>query len=442
MNYRGRNEVLILVPMRKAVLVAGINLKNLSELLLKIRPSKKSKFALLDWKGNYIVGGKGEFEYKIPSGEGFIEKERENIFITSGTIPVFNWNIVLISKYTDIFSPVLALKRLTFFFLILGIAIAIILSIHFSKKITEPIYELMKGARILGSGNLSYRIKLKTGDELEKLADAFNKMAEELKKSYDLLDERVKMATRNLQEAYQEIEEKNRKLEEADKLKSQFLANMSHELRTPLNAIIGFTDLIMSGIYGKVNNKQYEKLERVKINAEHLLNLINDILDLSKIEAGRMELFPERFKVNSLIEEIKSSVEGLVQEKGLELRVNLFDEIEANLDPRKFRQIILNLVSNAIKFTKEGYVEISLKKRDGEFEVAVKDTGIGIKEEDLKHIFDEFRQVDGSTAREFGGTGLGLSISKKLTELMGGRIEVESKYGKGSTFKIIFPIYS
>jgi len=283
-----------------------------------------------------------------------------------------------------------------------------------------------------------FRINLKTGDELEKLALEFNRMAEELKKSYDSLDEKIRNATKDLKEAYIEIEDKNRRLEEADKLKSEFLANMSHELRTPLNAIIGFTDLIKEGVYGKVNKNQYDKLDRIHRNANHLLNLINDILDLSKIEAGKMELYPEKFDLSSLIYEIKEEMEPLAKERGLDF-ITETDNIDVYLDYRRLKQIVLNLVSNAIKFTKQGYVKIRTYQDEDNFYIEVEDTGIGIKEEKIEHIFEEFRQIDGSTTREFGGTGLGLSITKKLTELMKGKIEVKSEIDKGSVFRLIFP---
>jgi len=436
-GFRNKKEIFVLIPMRGAVLVGGINLENLKNLLKKVKPIEKSEFWILDVDKKFIIGGGTRFEYDIEK-EGFIELRVKNIFASYIFSKMLNWYIVLSSSWNEIYSGVIGLKRITVLFTILGIIIAFFLSFYFSKKITSPIWQLNKGARILASGNLSYRINLKTGDELEKLALEFNRMAEELKKSYDSLDEKIRNATKDLKEAYIEIEDKNRRLEEADKLKSEFLANMSHELRTPLNAIIGFTDLIKEGVYGKVNKNQYDKLDRIHRNANHLLNLINDILDLSKIEAGKMELYPEKFDLSSLIYEIKEEMEPLAKERGLDF-ITETDNIDVYLDYRRLKQIVLNLVSNAIKFTKQGYVKIRTYQDEDNFYIEVEDTGIGIKEEKIEHIFEEFRQIDGSTTREFGGTGLGLSITKKLTELMKGKIEVKSEIDKGSVFRLIFP---
>jgi len=436
-GFRNKKEIFVLIPMRGAVLVGGINLENLKNLLKKVKPIEKSEFWILDVDKKFIIGGGTRFEYDIEK-EGFIELRVKNIFASYIFSRTLNWYIILSSPWNEIYSGVIGLKRITVLFIILGIIIAFFLSFYFSKKITSPIWQLNKGARILASGNLSYRINLKTGDELEKLALEFNRMAEELKKSYDSLDEKIRNATKDLKEAYIEIEDKNRRLEEADKLKSEFLANMSHELRTPLNAIIGFTDLIKEGVYGKVNKNQYDKLDRIHRNANHLLNLINDILDLSKIEAGKMELYPEKFDLSSLIYEIKEEMEPLAKERGLDF-ITETDNIDVYLDYRRLKQIVLNLVSNAIKFTKQGYVKIRTYQDEDNFYIEVEDTGIGIKEEKIEHIFEEFRQIDGSTTREFGGTGLGLSITKKLTELMKGKIEVKSEIDKGSVFRLIFP---
>ena len=240
---------------------------------------------------------------------------------------------------------------------------------------------------------------------------------------------------------FSEIEEKGKELEIANKHKSEFLANMSHELRTPLNAILGFTELIIDNIYGEVPNKIQEVLERVGKNGRHLLNLINDVLDLSKIEAGRLKLSISDYSIQSIIETVVTSVEALAIEKKLELSVSIGDDMaNGKGDEQRISQVILNLVGNAIKFTDQGTVRIETKIENQDFIVSISDTGPGLSEEDQQIIFEEFRQADGSSTRKKGGTGLGLSISKKIIEMHKGNIGVQSTLGKGSTFWFSLPI--
>jgi signal transduction histidine kinase len=240
---------------------------------------------------------------------------------------------------------------------------------------------------------------------------------------------------------FTEIQDKSHQLEIASQHKSQFLANMSHELRTPLNAIIGYTEMMADGLYGQMADKAQGVLERVQSNGRHLLGLINDVLDLSKIEAGQLALAIEDYSVVDMVNTVMAATESLARAKGLALE----SDVAAGLpmgrgDARRLSQVLLNLVGNAIKFTDQGKVEIRAR-RDGEFfELAVVDTGFGIAPEDQKRIFDEFQQVDNTSTRKKGGTGLGLSISRKIVELHGGSITVESEVGKGSTFKVTVPI--
>jgi signal transduction histidine kinase len=240
---------------------------------------------------------------------------------------------------------------------------------------------------------------------------------------------------------FTEIQEKSRQLEIASQHKSQFLANMSHELRTPLNAIIGYTEMMADGLYGTMPEKAAAVLERVQSNGRHLLGLINDVLDLSKIEAGQLSLAIEDYSVTDMVATVMAATESLARAKGLALESAVAPGLPMGRgDARRLSQVLLNLVGNAIKFTDQGKVEIS-GKRDAEFfELAVTDTGFGIAAEDQKLIFDEFQQVDNTSTRKKGGTGLGLSISRKIVELHGGSITVDSEIGKGSTFKVIVPI--
>jgi PAS domain S-box-containing protein len=238
-----------------------------------------------------------------------------------------------------------------------------------------------------------------------------------------------------------EIESKSRQLEIANGHKSQFLAHVSHELRTPLNAILGYTELILDNIYGEVPEKIRNTLSRVELNGRHLLGLINDVLDLSKIEAGSFELAQGDYSIQEVVQAAVAAVEPLAAEKKLVLEVVVPPGLpRAAGDERATTQVLLNLLGNAVKFTETGEVSVKVAATDGIFRIAVSDTGIGIAEADHRKIFEEFHQVEGVFMTKTGGTGLGLAISKRIVELQGGRIEVESSLGKGSTFTVTLPV--
>lgn len=228
--------------------------------------------------------------------------------------------------------------------------------------------------------------------------------------------------------------------EAADRLKSAFLATMSHELRTPLNSIIGFTGIILQGLAGPLNAEQCKQLEMVRGSARHLLALINDVLDISKIEAGQLEVRCESFDLRASLEKVAGIVRPLAEKKGLALRVDLAPEIGACVsDPRRVEQILINLLNNAIKFTERGQVTFAAGITPGALCISVTDTGIGIEAEDLQKLFHPFRQIDTGLARNHEGTGLGLAICRRLVELLGGEIRVESEWGKGSIFTVLLP---
>lgn len=223
-------------------------------------------------------------------------------------------------------------------------------------------------------------------------------------------------------------------------MKSAFLATMSHELRTPLNSIIGFTGIILRERVGPLNEEQKKQLNMVKNSSQHLLALINDVLDISKIEAGQLQLVKEEVNLPQCIEKTIQTVKPLAETKGIELKALISDQINLFFaDTRRVEQILLNLLSNAVKFTEKGFVEVSAKEDASNIVVRIKDTGIGIKKEDMETLFKTFSQIDSGLSRKYEGTGLGLSISKRLVELMGGRIWVESVWGKGSTFSFSLP---
>jgi len=240
---------------------------------------------------------------------------------------------------------------------------------------------------------------------------------------------------------FKELEAKSLELQKASQHKSEFLANMSHELRTPLNAIIGFSEVLLERMFGEVNEKQTEYLQDILASGQHLLSLINDILDLSKIEAGRMELELTEFHLPTAIENALMLVRERAGRRSLTLQTNIDDRLgEIQADERKVRQVVLNLLSNAIKFTPEGgRIEVAAVPKDGFVEVSVSDTGIGIAPEDQEKVFEEFRQV-GTAAKKIEGTGLGLTLCRKFVELHGGKIWVKSELGQGSTFTFTIPM--
>jgi signal transduction histidine kinase len=238
-----------------------------------------------------------------------------------------------------------------------------------------------------------------------------------------------------------ELEEKGRQLTEASQHKSQFLANMSHELRTPLNAILGYTELIIDGIYGETPEKAQAVLKRVESNGKHLLGLINDVLDLSKIEAGQLKLSLAEYSIKDVVYNVVSAVEPLATKKKLNFKVDVRPDIPtAHGDEQKLTQVLLNLTGNAIKFTDAGEVAIKVTAANGFYTVAIQDTGPGISATDQAKLFQQFQQADNSITKTKGGTGLGLAISKKIIELHGGSISVQSSIGHSSTFAFTLPI--
>jgi signal transduction histidine kinase len=240
---------------------------------------------------------------------------------------------------------------------------------------------------------------------------------------------------------FSQVEEKSRELEIASRHKSQFLANMSHELRTPLNSVLGFTEMLADGLYGELPEKAKATLGRVEANGRHLLGLINDVLDLSKIEAGQLTLSINDYAVGQIVRTVVATTEPLARAKGLRLSATVAEGLPLGRgDERRLSQVLLNLVGNAVKFTDRGEIEITANAKNGLFEIEVRDTGTGIAPEHQTRIFEEFQQVDESSTRQKGGTGLGLAISKRIVEMHGGTIGIVSALGSGSTFRVAIPI--
>ncbi len=266
------------------------------------------------------------------------------------------------------------------------------------------------------------------------------RLYEALKRMNSELEERVREATADLAEQNARLLWQSQEVERANKLKSEFLASMSHELRTPINALIGYSALLLDGVLGDVNERQRDALSRGRMAAEHLLNLINDILDLAKIEAGKMPLHLEDVALRDVALEVAQQIEPMVRRKQLDFSTDVASDCPVIYSDRtKIKQVLLNLLSNAVKFTNRGKVSVEARCAPGGVRIDVIDTGIGIRQSDLHAIWEDFRQVDQSRTREFGGTGLGLSITRKLLDRLGGSVTVQSTYGRGSTFSVYLP---
>jgi PAS domain S-box-containing protein len=266
------------------------------------------------------------------------------------------------------------------------------------------------------------------------------RLYEALKRFNTELEMRIREATADLAEQNARLQWQSQEVDRANRLKSEFLASMSHELRTPINALIGYAALLLDGVLGEVNPKQRDALGRGRAAAEHLLALINDILDLAKIEAGKMPLHPEDVPLREVALEVTQQMEPMVRKKQLGFVIDVAPDCPVIYsDSTKIKQVLLNLLSNAVKFTTKGSVTMAARCAPGGVRIDVIDTGIGIRQSDLQAIWEDFRQVDQSRTREFGGTGLGLSITRKLLERLGGSVTVQSSYGEGSTFSVFLP---
>ncbi|MFZ2078703.1 MAG: ATP-binding protein [Xanthobacteraceae bacterium] len=297
-----------------------------------------------------------------------------------------------------------------------SIVLALGLGYVISWSLIGPVKKIEAQLNQVAAGEFAPRVAVVNRDELGTLAVNVNKMSDELGQLYA-------------------------QLEAASKHKSQFLANMSHELRTPLNAILGYTELMVDGAYGEPSEKMLGVLKRLESNGRHLLGLINDVLDLSKIEAGQLVLELSEYSVQDIAQTVRSTLEPLASDKKLAFKLEVAPQLPTGHgDGRRLTQVLINLVGNAIKFTDTGEVAIKAAATDGSFRLSVCDTGPGISAADQAKLFQEFQQADNSITRKKGGTGLGLAISKRIIEMHGGRIWIDSVVGQGSTFSFTVPV--
>jgi signal transduction histidine kinase len=361
-----------------------------------------------------------------------------------------------------------ALRRVT---TLLGIMVALVGSLgaaFATHSLTRPLAQLMEGNRRVARGDFGLRLEVRSRDEFGRLASSWNQMADEIQRSRELVNryfDSLRANAEELEEANRTLKLKNEEIAKASRMKSEFLAIMSHELRTPLNGILGFSEVLLDEKFGRLNEKQKRFVDNTLTSGRHLLRLINDLLDLSKIEAGKMEIEPAPMELVPCFEEIHTLVRGLALKKGVELGFGTSPEQRAFTDAKVMKQVMFNLLSNAIKFTPSGgRVDVEARCTDGRtlrsepisrampigrheiipdrelLCVEVQDTGIGIAPEDYEKIFMPFQQLDSSYARRQEGTGLGLALTRRLVRLLGGDIWFTSQPGEGSRFVFYVPL--
>jgi signal transduction histidine kinase len=442
------------------VVGADITLINLTSYISSFDIGNNGKMILTDKNGIILATGNsyllfsgigdllnGQTQKFINLNEGVIFFD--NTYLIYYTSPSLGWKIGVLMPYNSVKQEIdKSIRKILFFVIIALILLSFITIIFLNYMIIRPLSKLTEVSKIITeTGDLNHNIETNGGGEIWILAHSFNEMVnklrieENMKKQIfneladhrDHLEELVSDRTHELAIAKE-------KAESADKLKSAFLATMSHELRTPLNSIIGFSGILSQGLAGPLNEEQKKQLGMINNSSEHLLELINDVLDISKIEAGQLQIACESFDLNQILEKVIDAVRPIAEKKNLSLETDIVAMIgKINGDRRRVEQILLNLLSNAIKFSEHGRIKIKCTFEDHNVSISVSDTGIGIKKENIEELFKPFRQIDTGLARQYEGTGLGLSICKKLIEMMGGSIRVESIWGEGSTFSFTLP---
>jgi signal transduction histidine kinase len=459
-----RPHITIAVPERapgRGVVVAEIDLRSVQQVVERARIGTAGYAYVVDSRGELVTHPDRNLVLRhtsfaslpqvraalrrpasVSADAATIGRDQDGTKVLSAfqTVESVNWRVFVEEPLSEAFAPLESAIWRTVLLLIAFLILAIATSVLLARRLVRPIESIQAAAAKIGSGALDQRIEIERNDELGALADEFNRMAAQLQESYSSLEQKVAERTRELAKALGELDEKSRELEAASRHKSEFLANMSHELRTPLNAVLGFSQVLRERMFGELNEKQAEYVEDILSSGNHLLSLINDVLDLSKVEAGQVELGVAPF---SLREALEHGV-VMVRERAMkeDVRVALAADAEVDVvvgDERRISQVIFNLLSNAVKFTPAGgTVDVRATQANGKVMVSVADTGPGIAPADYERIFEEFQQTDAGLGHG-EGTGLGLALSKRLVELHGGRIWVDAELGRGSTFVFTLP---
>ena len=352
-----------------------------------------------------------------------------------------------IIKYNSSIGTFIPREIITIPIIYENIVIAVI-SMASIKEFTSNTYEILSNSWTAINSSYSNilaneRTKI-LAEQLTRINQQLEAQTEELQEQSEEMQnqaEELQITSNALHKKNKDLEVKQMQVESANRMKSEFLSNMSHELRTPLNSILALSKVLIVQAKLKLDNDENNYLEIIERNGQGLLNLINDILDLSKIEAGKLEVMPQKTSIKNLIRNVCESIQALAESKGLELTYNIPDDLPyADTDESRLYQVVLNVIGNAVKFTEKGNIEVRTTSDDKNITIKVKDTGIGISNDVLPHIFEEFRQADGTTSRNYEGTGLGLAIAKKLIHILGGDIKAKSKVDEGSEFYITIPI--
>lgn len=381
---------------------------------------------------------------KIDSLVG-IEKNSHSREITRWLQTMTNYNLNIVDNFFKKSQKERSvMKTLVMIIIILTFTSSVVIIYVFILKIKLPIQELTRVTQQFSRGNYGIRSNFKSDNELGVLSASFNKLASSVDLQYQQLTEQsntLRLQKNELFEKYNELAIEKERAESADRLKTAFLLNMSHELRTPLNSIIGFSGILLQQLPGALNDEQIKQLKMIQLSGRHLLSLINDVLDISKVEAGEIKPAIESFDINQVVEIVVNQFMPAIREKSLSLTyTNKLANGTIESDKKRITQVLINLVNNAVKFTQKGFVRITCCRDDGNLYIDVSDSGIGIKEEDLPNLFTPFLQLENNLTRNFEGSGLGLSISHKLVEMLHGSITVQSTYGVGSTFTIKLPV--